>query len=193
MFINKLILVYSVVLLTVLIVNAQKIIPQSGDYFSFSIATDREYFTGVMDEVLGENGNFVCQFYVSGKITGNTFRVQCRNAFDTGTVGGTVTVINDRSFMLKTDENPGCAMMIADFENKGETYQLGSVKTRLQIRMVQSKKAYFYTDTTEVSKRKAFLIQNDNATVTRKVNNWLFVTFNKTAGWMKEEDMFRIY
>jgi hypothetical protein len=168
---------------------------QSGNYWQESarIAIDENHITGSVDTKIGENGQYVCQFFFDGKIKGKTFSIACHNFIDTGLILGSVTIVNDTSFFLKTRENPGGSNMIANIEDKGMTFSLTEAKKWLQIRIVTAEKAFFYTAPILSSKRKAYLIKGNEVIVLEKKEEWLKVTYGKTTGWLQENDMFPFY
>lgn len=165
---------------------------KSGLYVSGSakVGIDSNRMTVSVDETDGENGRFTCRFYFDGIITKPAFAVYCRNDLDTGIVEGKVEIHNDTSFFLKTKSNPGCSDMIANIENDGLLFKLEAAKPCLQIRLVKEEKAFFYTEPQIATKRKAYLVKNNEALVSEKKPNWLKVTFGKTTGWMQESDMY---
>jgi len=165
---------------------------QSGTYWdgSAKIGIDGAYISGTIDRVIGENANAVCQFYFSGELSGNHFKIKCRTIDDSESVSGTLTAQDDSSFILKTDDEPGCSVRIADFVDSGKEMILQTKSDFIQIRVVKSTKAYFYKQPNLKSKRKAYLVLGDEIQVTEKQNGWLKATYKKTSGWMLNEDMF---
>jgi len=154
-----------------------------------TIGNDGEYLSGDVDDVVGEDGRFVCHFTFGGRIAGTTFRVQCRNAMDAEPIGGTVTVLSDTTFHLKTDENPGCSNMIASFEDDGVVSALSVERPILQVRTVRSAQAHLYSDTLVASRKSTYLVESNVVTVLEKAGDWLRVEWASPPEWMRESDL----
>lgn len=165
---------------------------QSGSYWhnGATIAFDGKYLTGIIDNNLNER--FSCQFFFSGKVNGNSFTIICRNFEDTGTVSGTITVLDSTRLFLKTRGNPACSDMIASFEERGDTLSVDSLRDIRQIRIIRKEKAFFYASPDSSTRKKAYLVKGDQATVIQVKNSWFKVTYGKTTGWMQEKDLYPI-
>ncbi len=170
-------------------------IPPSGVYWdgAAKIGNDGKTLTGLIDTFIGDSSGGVCQFYFDGKIAGKKFEVNCGNFVDTGTVVGTVTILNDSTIFLKTKEGPGCSERVADFVQDGATFILKNKLPLIQIRSIKSEKAFFYSKPDSSTKRKAYLVHGNEAQVTESQDGWLKVTFKKTSGWMREKDMIQLH
>lgn len=155
-----------------------------------TVASRDSWFTGSVNASIGESEESVCQFFFGGRITGKTFGIRTRNFIDTGVVPGTVTLLSDTSFSIKTSENPGCSDRIADFAMDGKTLLLKKRQVLAQIRVVQSAKAYFHSEPDKAKRRKAYLVHGNEARVTETRSAWLKVEFGKTIGWISETDMY---
>jgi hypothetical protein len=168
---------------------------QSGVYRgeTATIGYDGTYMTGCIDEQVGEDGRFVCHFSFSGKVSGETFPVVCRNSVDTNATKGNISIVDSARLFLKTEENPGCSNMIASFEGRGDTLSLDGYRKILQVRIVQNDKAFFYSTPDYAGKRKAYLVKGDEAIVDEIANGWLKVTYGKTTGWINERDMVPLF
>ncbi len=175
--------------------DLQSLAPTSGIYWegAAKIGNDGNVLTGRIDAFIGDSAGAVCQFYFDGKITGKKFEVNCGNFVDTGTVSGTVTILNDTSVFLKTKNDPGCSDRILDLVENGATFVLKSKLKIIQIRNVKSAKAYFYAKPDASTIRKAYLVNGDEAQVTDKRADWVRVTFKKTTGWMQETDLIQLH
>jgi len=153
------------------------------------IGIDGNFLTGLIDAKIGEAGTYVCQFYFFGSIDGNKFPVYCINFIDTGKIEGYVNILDNSIFILKTKENPGCSNMIASFEDNGDTLTLDSIINILQIRIVNSEKAFFHEQPNISTKKRSYLIQGDEVTVYDKRKDWLYTIYNNISGWLYEKDM----
>jgi hypothetical protein len=164
---------------------------QSGTYWNDAaiIGVDGDRLTGSIDATVGENGSYVCQFFFDGKMIGRQFSIVCSNFIDPGHVEGSITVINSKTIILNTRENPGCSNMIASFEEDGDTLKLNKGSPVLQVRIVKAEKAFFYTTADSSTKKKAYLVAGDVALVYEKLDVWLKVIYGKTSGWMRAADM----
>ncbi|MBT7858809.1 MAG: hypothetical protein HN712_00805 [Gemmatimonadetes bacterium] len=156
---------------------------------TMTVGNDGRYLTGSIDDAVGEVGRFTCRFTFSGRIDGETFRVACRNFSDAAIVGGTLDILSDSTFYLRTDENPACSNMIANYEDRGATLSLSEERPILQVRTVGAARAHFHSDTLVSSRREAYLVESDEAIVLEKTAGWLLVEYGSTSGWIPESDM----
>lgn len=149
------------------------------------IGVNGDRITGMFDVVVA-GGNQVCQFYFQGRRKKDKIQLNIRNFVDTGVESGNLVVVDDSTVGIYDEGGPVCSHIPP--ETRGERIALFKREPFLEIRVVKSEKAFFYSEKRNSAKRKAYLVKYDVADVTEISGEWRKVTFGKTTGWMKASD-----
>jgi len=160
--------------------------------------------TGLSDPANADSGpQFSCIFYLKGKYLGDQATIE---TYDPGTprddlIRGTLTVRKDGSVKISLPEDHGgCAMAWSFAEDSPlTTFNLDAARPWTQIRVVRSKRAYFYDAPDRPAHRKAYLVRDDGVGVVGSAKGWLRVEYPspdeknaqaKRIGWMREADFY---
>lgn len=164
---------------------------QSGTYWGGGarIALHGDLVTGAVDIVTG-GGSGVCQFAFAGKLTGDSGKFASRNYVDGGLEPGFLSAITDSSFRIRFESGPPCSHIYNLPDTASLLVKLVKPDSFIQVRIVLSEKAFFFSGPDSSNKRKAYLVKENEALVYNKNGDWLKVIFGKTTGWIRERDMY---
>ena len=160
--------------------------------------------TGLSDWDNPDSGpQFTCIFYLKGKYQGDQATIE---TFDPATprddlISGTLTVGKDGSVKISLPEDHGGCGMAWSFTKDSAltTFSLDTARPWTQIRVVRSKRAYFYDAPDSPVHRKAHLVHDDGVGVVGSARGWLRVEFPSSDGktvqpqrieWMREADFY---
>lgn len=174
----------------------------SGDYgFGLQIAVDSttNKITGYYEMESGWDDNtkaprFSCAFYVEGTVSGTKVKI---GTYDPGykkddLISGTLEIIGNKQVKIKLDSDHGGCGMVHSFAGDPTDFSLEKPRAWIQVRYVTSVKTNFYSDKTEQSKLRSYLVQNNVVFVSRIEGEWGYCTYfgKKTgSGWIKLTDL----
>lgn len=150
------------------------------------IGLNADRITGMID-VVAAGGNQVCRCYFQGSGKKDTIQISLMSFVDTGVEYGKLVVVDDSTVGIYDEDGPACSHISPEIG--GERIPLFKRESFLEIRLVRSEKAYFYSEKRHSTKRKVYLVKNDAAAVTGISGEWRRVKFGKTTGWMKASDL----
>ena len=181
-------------------------VPTSGTYGELKFAYDKktnnitgyfESYTG-LDEQTG-NPKFSCIFYLQGKVLNKKAKIITYYPADSAqdVIAGELQVIDNKEINVHLPEEHGGCWNVQHFVDEPVDFKLEKVEHWTEIRYVQKDKTYFYSDRSEASKRKAYLIKGNVVYVEKTEGEWVFCSYRPatymdgkiTQGWMKEADL----
>jgi hypothetical protein len=173
----------------------------SGDYDGLLVGVDRNgILTGYFESSTGA-GQFSCIFFVSGKITGSSNRVQTWFPGDREpkeVIHGVLENVSSNgkpSIRLKLDEEHGGCWNVQTFASDPSTFVLTEQGRWESIRIIASKKARFYDDPSSPKARKAYVVTGNALRVFERRDGWVRGEYvspdnRRTRGWISERDLF---
>lgn len=173
----------------------------SGDYDGFLIGVDRNGFlTGYFESSTGR-GQFSCIFFVSGKVSGSAASVDTWFPGDRDPKEVIHGVLERMSLnakpaiRLKLKEEHGGCWNVQRFASDQATFVLTEQGSWESIRIVASKKAYFYDDPSSLKPRKAYAVTGNALRVFDTRQGWVRAEYvspenRRTRGWIQERDLF---
>jgi len=173
----------------------------SGDYDGFLIGVDRNgALTGYFESSTG-SGQFNCIFFVSGEVSGSANSVDTwfpgdRNPKEV--IHGVLEQVSSNgkpAIRLKLEEEHGGCWNVQHFASDQSTFPLTEQGSWEAIRIVASKKAYFYDDPSSSKPRKAYAVTGNGLRVFETRKGWVRVEYvspenRRTRGWILERDLF---
>jgi hypothetical protein len=152
--------------------------------------------SGYFSEELG-GGQFSCIFYLSGRVGGAAARIESYfPETPRDRIAGSMTSGKDGLLAVSLAEEHGGCLMTEHFADKAKPreFELSAAHPWLSIRVVKSKKAYFYNAPDGRDRRKAYLVRGDGVGVKSSKTGWLEVDFagpeKTTSGWMREAEFY---
>lgn len=173
----------------------------SGDYGGFLVGVDRSgSLTGYFESSTGR-GQFSCIFFVSGKAIGKASGVDTWFPGDRDpkeVIHGVLEQVSSGgkpAIRLKLEEEHGGCWNVQHFASDQSTFALTEQGNWEQIRIVASKKAYFYDDPSSSKPRKAFVVTGNALRVFETREGWVRAEYvgpanRRTQGWIPERDLF---
>lgn len=173
----------------------------SGDYGGFLVGVDRYgSLTGYFESSTGR-GQFSCIFFVSGKVGGSADRVDTWFPGDHDpqeVIHGVLEqVISDGkpAIRLKLEEEHGGCWNVQRFASDPSTFAVTEQGSWESVRIVASKKAYFYDDPSSPKPRKAYVVTGNALRVFETRDGWVRAEYvgpesQRTRGWVLERDLF---
>lgn len=178
----------------------------SGSYEDLIVGYDagNEFVTGYykVNTDNGVNPSSNCIFYFYGKINNNFGRIRAVTFEVDGQVmktDGTLKLVDDNKGVVVKLAEPlwGCGRY-DDFNLKEPFVRKLDFKGDwLGVRMVKTKKAYFYKSESLSEKRKAYVTTNDFVYIYKEAGEALYVNYfnvngKKAEGWIKKNDLFDV-
>ena len=172
-----------------------------GNYDGFLIGVDRNgVLTGYFESSTGA-GQFSCIFFVSGKMTGSVNRVQTwfpSNRKSKEVIHGVLEHVfsnGQPAIRLKLDEEHGGCWNVQTFATDPSTFVLAEQGRWESIRIIASKKAYFYENPSSPKPRKAYAVTGNALRVIETRDGWVRGEYvspenRRTRGWISERDLF---
>jgi hypothetical protein len=173
----------------------------SGDYDGFLVGIDRNgSLTGYFESSTGR-GQFSCIFFVSGKVRGSAGRVDTWFPGDRDPrkvihgVVERVTCDGKPAIRLKLEEEHGGCWNVQRFASDPSTFALTEQGSWESVRIIASKKAYFYDDPSSPKPRKAYVVIGNPLRVFETRDGWVRAEYvgpenRRTRGWVSERDLF---
>jgi hypothetical protein len=173
----------------------------SGDYGGFLVGVDRYgSLTGYFESSTGR-GQFSCIFFVSGKVGGLADRVDTWFPGDRDpqeVIHGVleqVTSDGKPAIRLKLEEEHGGCWNVQHFASDSSTFAVTEQGSWESVRIVASKKAYFYDDPSSPKPRKAYVVTGNALRVFETRDAWVRAEYvgpesQRTRGWVLERDLF---
>lgn len=173
----------------------------SGVYGSLTLGLDPQsqeltgyYQNGTGLDAEGKGPQFNCTFFLRGKKSGDSYKVQTWFPGDPAAtkISGQLKA-DGAAIVLKLSELPGgCAMVDPDLAKpEGETMPQDSPGTWTGVRVISAKRAHFYESPNAPAPRKTYVVRGDGVRVWEKKPGWVMVDYEgRNKGWMKAEDLF---
>lgn len=173
----------------------------SGDYHGFLIGVDRDgSLTGYFESSTGR-GQFSCIFFVSGKVSGSGDSVDTWFPGDSDpkeVIHGVLERMSSNgkpAIRLKLEEEHDGCWNVQHFASDQSTFVLTEQGSWESIRIVASKKAYFYDDPSSPKPRKAYAVTGNALRVFDTREGWVRAEYvgpqnRRTRGWIHERDLF---
>lgn len=169
----------------------------SGDYEGFLIGVNRNgSMTGYFESSTGR-GQFSCIFFVSGKASGvDTWFPGDHDPKEV--IHGVLEQVSSSgkpAIRLKLEEEHGGCWNVQRFASEQSTFALTEQGNWDSIRIVASKKAYFYDDPSSSNPRKAYVVTGNVLRVFETREGWVRAEYvgpanRRTQGWIPERDLF---
>jgi hypothetical protein len=173
----------------------------SGNYGGFLIGVDRNgSLTGYFESSTGR-GQFSCIFFVSGKVNGSADRVDTWFPGDRDpkeVIHGVlewVSLNGKPAIRLKLEEEHGGCWNVQRFASDPSTFMLTEQGSWESVRIIASKKAYFYDNPSAPKPRKAYAVTGNALRVFETRDGWVKAEYvspenRRTRGWVLERDLF---
>ena len=173
----------------------------SGDYRGFLVGVDRNgSLTGYFESSSGR-GQFSCIFFVSGKVSGLVDRVDTWFPGDRDpkeVIHGVLERVSSNgkpAIRLKLEEEHGGCWNVQRFASNPSTFALTEQGNWESIRIIASKKAYFYDDPSSPKPRKAYVVTGNALRVFETRDGWVRAEYvspenRRSRGWILERDLF---
>jgi len=152
--------------------------------------------TGFYEDYTGENQQFSCVIFFSGKMTGVKFTIlDAYSTRETDTIG-VMEILDSTSFKITGEQPGGCWNVepnIGLMKDKGLTFHRIEPRSWKAIRMVSADKAFFYREPNLGTKRKTYVIKSNILHILETRADWVRAEFqgpkSTTTGWIQEEDL----
>ena len=173
----------------------------SGDYGGFLVGVDRHgSLTGYFESSTG-SGQFNCAFFISGKAIGSADPVATWFPGDRDpkeVIRGVLELVSLKgkpAVRLKLEDEHGGCWNVQRFASDPSTFPLTELGSWVSIRIIASKKAYFYDDPSSPRPRKAYAVTGNALRVFETKDGWVKGEFvspgnRRTRGWVLERDLF---
>lgn len=173
----------------------------SGDYGGLLIGVDRNgNLTGYFESSTGA-GQFSCIFFVSGKASGSANKVDTWFPGDRNPdqiIQGLLEQVSSSgkpAIRLKLEEEHGGCWNVQHFASDESTFALTEQGNWESIRIVASKKAYFYDDPSSPKPRKSYVVTGNALRVFETREGWVRAEYagpdnRRTHGWISKRDLF---
>jgi hypothetical protein len=180
---------------------AQAATLQSGDYGDLLIAVNHasHQLTGYYNSGRGEQPHFSCIFYIKGALKGSETEISTYFPETAKDVIKGKLKITDATHMRISlaDEHGGCAnvMHFADASQPADFQLLSAHPKWKTIRVIKSKKAYFFASADAKSHGKTYVVEGDGICVTNSNGTRMQVEYwrpeEKTiSGWIDEKEFY---
>lgn len=151
--------------------------------------------TGYFHDETG-GGQFSCILYVEGAASGRSTRITTYFPPEPkARIDGVLTLAGGQITIALNEEPGGCGMVnpFAD-KDRPATFDLNEGRPWMQIRVVRTKKAYFYNAPDDAVHRKGYMVQGDGVGVRDEKPGWLNVDYpnpdKMISGWVREADLY---
>jgi hypothetical protein len=173
----------------------------SGDYSGFLVGVDRNgSLTGYFESSTGR-GQFSCIFFVSSKVKGSADRVNTWFPGDRDpqeVIHGVIERVSSDgkpAIRLKLQDEHGGCWNVQRFASDPSTFALTEQGSWESVRIIASKKAYFYDDPSSPKPRKAYVVTGNALRVFETRGGWVRAEYvgpenRRTRGWVSERDLF---
>lgn len=173
----------------------------SGDYGGLLVGVDRYgSLTGYFESSAGR-GQFGCTFFVSGKIGGSVDRVDTWFPGDRDPqefiLGVLEQLTSDEKpeIRLRLEKEHGGCWNVQRFASDPSIFALTKQGSWKSIRIVASKKTYFYDDPWTPKPRKAYVLTGNALRVFETRDGWAMAEYvgresQRTHGWVLERGLF---
>lgn len=147
-----------------------------------------EQYTG-LDETTG-NAKFSCIFYITGNYKSGEVSIETFYPLEEkeDLIQGKLRIDSANSVSIKLNDDHGGCWNVWPFKYEFSKFSLEEAKSWIEIRYVNSGKAFFYRDMDEESIRKAYLVSGDIVYVDKVEGTWGHCTYYGkavTTGWVK--------
>jgi len=192
----KKLLITSLIILSFTSAFAQSVI--SGEYIdALKIAYDSatKKITGYYENYTGwdeqtNNPRFSCVFYIEGIVTGKKIRIQTYSPVDKkiDLIQGSFEIVTNRKVLIKLPEEHGGCWNVEHFADSSVEFTLEKRQPWRQIRYVDITKAYFYSDKSDSTRLKAYILKGEVVCVEKIEQEWAYCSYygkKVTKGWMR--------
>jgi hypothetical protein len=182
-------------------------VPQSGIYLGggdvFIVCDEHaKTITGSYNTCIGR-GQICCTFnFTCYYNSQNDKELFFKTTFPDDTadeIKGNIFCETGRSFSIKLEEEPPGSMACGGI-NEGTGYKVNLLRHKdwKGIRMIRSRKAFFYSEPKESAKRKAYVTLYDVVGILDTEDGWMKVEYDNadnekpqtTTGWIRTADIF---
>jgi len=141
------------------------------------------------DESTGES-KFSCIFYIYGFVKGNEATIATYYPTDKkgNLIKGIADIVGENEISIKLKEQHGGCWNVSDFTNDSTNFKLEETKDWIEIRYINTDKAYFYTNMSDKTKQKNYVLKGDIIFIDQIENNWIHCRYygkKVTEGWIK--------
>lgn len=185
------------------ILFGQRII--TGEYsFGLKIAFDNKTnkLTGYFENYTGwdeetNNPKFSCIFYIEGLVNEDKFKINTYYPTDKSDdlIEGTIEIVDNKTIKIKLSEEHGGCWNVEHFADEPAKFELEKQSNWIQIKYIETEKAYFYKDKKNDTKQKAYLVKGDFVCVEKVEGEWVYCTYfgkNTTKGWLLIKELNKI-
>lgn len=173
----------------------------SGDYDGLLIGVDQQgVVTGYFESSTGA-GKFSCIFFISGKLNGNSARVDTWFPKDLDAkqvIRGVLEQVSHEktpAIRLTLPEEHGGCWNVQHFATDPASFTLSTAGKWTSIRIVAAPKAYFYDAPASGKPRKAYAVPGNAVRVFESRDGWVKAEYvsedgRATSGWLMESALF---
>lgn len=173
-----------------------------GDYneglkLSYDSATNKvtgyfENYSGLDEKT--NNPKFSCIFYIEGIAAGLKFQINTYYPTDKNSelIQGKMEIVTAKKVRIALPEEHGGCWNVQHFADQPAEFKLERKQKWIQVRYVDTTKAYFYDAKSNSNRLKAYLVKGDFVCVQIIENDWAYCTyFGKkiTKGWLMIRDL----
>ena len=157
--------------------------PKTNNYTGFY-----ESYTGYDEET--KESKFSCIFYIEGKSKSNQVEITTYYPLDKkdDIINGKFQIIKPNQIQIRLEEEHGGCWNVTHFNDEPVNFEIQKEEKWIEIRYINTPKAYFYSNKKESTKKKAYLIKGDVIYIDAVVGNWahcLYYGKKTSEGWMK--------
>lgn len=147
-----------------------------------------EQYTG-LDETTG-NAKFSCIFYISGNYKQGEASIKTFYPLDEkdDLIEGKLKVDSAASVSIKLNDDHGGCWNVRPFKYEYSRFTLEQAKDWIEIRYATVDKVFFYSDKSESTIRKAYVVKGDVVYIDKVDGEWAHCTYygkKVTSGWIK--------
>ncbi|HWJ26164.1 MAG TPA: hypothetical protein VNS32_06455 [Flavisolibacter sp.] len=174
----------------------------SGNYddgLKLSYDSVSKKITGYFEDYSGSdeqtnNPRFSCTFYLEGVVSGQRFTIKTYYPADKkdDLILGTMEIATNKKVSIKLPKEHGGCWNVQHFADRLVSFSLERSQTWMQIRYVNTAKAYFYSDNSEDKRLKSYLVIGNFVCIEKIEGSWAYCTYigkKTTKGWLKLSDL----
>lgn len=171
---------------------------QSGKYDSglnLAYNPTTELITGYFEQYSGfddndENPRFSCIFYIIGTYAKGEISIKTFYPLEEkdDLIAGKLKVDSAASISIKLNDDHGGCWNVWPFKYEYSRFTLEQAKDWIEIRYATVDKVFFYSDKSESTIRRAYVVKGDVVYIDKVDGEWAHCTYygkNITSGWIK--------
>jgi hypothetical protein len=169
----------------------------SGDYndgLKLCYDSTTKKVTGYFEEHTGydeqtNTSRFSCIFYIEGVVSGKKFKVNTYFPADKkeDLINGTMELVTNKKVTLLLPQDHGGCWNVQPFTKPVE-FTLDKNQPWIQIRYVNTPKAYFYSEKSDDKRMKIYIVKADVVCVEKIEQDWAYCSYfgkKVSKGWVK--------